>query len=117
MKEVTYYFSTGLLATLHRKKKAPWTTLPMQIRLYAIKNMKVVDIKGKAIKKFSFGTLDFNMYTIRSYGVQVQFIPWNALCPQIQSYKLSLGRTNQLRCELDKLIILSSTTTCIDFGG
>lgn len=37
----------------------------MQIGLYEIKNLKVVDTKGKAIKKFSFDTQDFNLYDPR----------------------------------------------------
>lgn len=43
-------------------KKAPWRTLPMQIGLYDIKNLKVTDTKGKAIEKFAFDTQDFNPY-------------------------------------------------------
>jgi len=31
--EFVYHLFTGLLTAFHRKKKSPWPTLPMQIRL------------------------------------------------------------------------------------
>jgi len=65
MQKVSYYLSTGLSAALHRRKKAPWLTLPMQIGLYEIKNPKVVDTEGKAIKKFAFGIRDSNPHDYR----------------------------------------------------
>lgn len=43
-------------------KKAPWQTLPMQIGLYEINNLKVTDTEGKAIEKFAFYTQEFNPY-------------------------------------------------------
>lgn len=67
MQEVVYHLSTGFLATFDEKKKAPRRTLPMQIGLYEIKNLKVADFEGRAIEKFAFNTMDFNLYD-----------PWNA---------------------------------------
>jgi len=49
MQEVSYHLSIGLSIALHRKKKTPCLTLPMQIGLYEIKNLKVVKTKGKVI--------------------------------------------------------------------
>lgn len=60
MQEVSYHLTIGLSASLHKKKKAPWPTIPMKIGLYEMKNLKVVDIEGKAIEMFSFSTRDFN---------------------------------------------------------
>jgi len=48
--------------SFHRKNKAPWPTLPSQIGLYEINNLKVMDTKGKEILNFAFGTQDFNPY-------------------------------------------------------
>ena len=36
MREVAYHISAGLIARLHRKKKAPWPSLPLRIGLYEI---------------------------------------------------------------------------------
>ena len=36
MQEVAYHISTGLLAGLHRKKKPPWSMLPLRVGLYTI---------------------------------------------------------------------------------
>lgn len=33
MQEVAYHISTGFLAALHKKKKAPWPKFPMRIGL------------------------------------------------------------------------------------
>ena len=49
MQEVVYHLSTRLAKTLHRKKIALLRMLPLQIRLYEIKNLKFVDIEGKEI--------------------------------------------------------------------
>ena len=49
MQEVSYHLATRLSATLHRKKKSPWPTLPLKIGLYEIKNLKVMDDEGKEI--------------------------------------------------------------------
>jgi len=57
MQEVTHHLSTGLSTFFCKNKKAPWPTLPMQIELYEIKNLKVVDTEGKAIENFAFGGL------------------------------------------------------------
>lgn len=62
MQEVSYHLAIGLSAALHMKKKAPWPNLPMQIGLYEIKNMKVMDTEGKVIDKFTFNSQDFNLY-------------------------------------------------------
>jgi len=60
MQEVAYHLSTRFSTALHRKIKATWPTLPMQIILYEIKNLKVMDTEGKVIEKFAFGTMEFN---------------------------------------------------------
>jgi len=61
MKKLSYYLATGLLAYLHKKKRRPWPTLPLK-GLYEIKNLKVVDVEGKEIVRFAFGTWNFNLY-------------------------------------------------------
>lgn len=52
MQEVTYHLSIGLSVGLHRKKKAPWPTLPLWIRLYKINILKDRDDEAKKIVKF-----------------------------------------------------------------
>lgn len=48
------------------KKKAPWPTLPLQIKLYEIKSLQDVDCKAKEIVRFKFHTKDINRYDPRS---------------------------------------------------
>lgn len=76
---MSYNLVTVLSAALHRMKKAPWPTLPLQIGLYEIKNFKVSNVKEKEIVKFSFGTQDFNLYDLggicKDQCVRVYF-PW-----------------------------------------
>ena len=62
MQEISYHPSTGLSATLHRRKKAPWPALLLWIRLYEIKSLKDADVEAKEILKFMFGTKAFNPY-------------------------------------------------------
>ena len=45
MQEVSYHISACLSARLHRKKKAPWPTLPLRIGLYEIQNLKHANVK------------------------------------------------------------------------
>jgi len=42
--EVAYHISTGLSARLHRRKKAPWPTLPLWVGLYEIRTLKDADV-------------------------------------------------------------------------
>ena len=51
-----------MLARLHWKKKAPWPTLPLQIELYEIWNLKHVDVETEKIKKYPFDAQSFNLY-------------------------------------------------------
>jgi len=62
MQEVSYHISIGLSAGLHKKKKAPWLTLPMQIGFYTIKSLKEPDVEVNDFKNFKFGTKSFNPY-------------------------------------------------------
>jgi len=62
MQEVSYHISIGLLVGIHMRKKAPWPTLPLRIGLYEIQSLKDVDAKVEDLKKFEFGTNDFNPY-------------------------------------------------------
>lgn len=79
MQEAAYHLSTGLSAGLHRKKKSPWTTLPLRIGLYEIKSLKDVDANAKEIVKFEFDTKDFNLYDrcgiYKNHCVKVYY-PW-----------------------------------------
>lgn len=59
MQEVMYHISTGLLARLHRRKKAPWPALPLRIGLYEIQSLKDADAEVEDLKKFDFGTKEF----------------------------------------------------------
>lgn len=61
MQEITYHISIGLLAGLHRRKKAPWPTLPFQIGLYEINSLKDVDVKADDLKRFGLDTKSFNL--------------------------------------------------------
>jgi len=58
MQEVSYHLSTGL----HKKKKGPWPTLPLLIKLYEIKSLKDADVRAKEILKFKFKTKYFILY-------------------------------------------------------
>lgn len=62
MQEVLCHLSIGLSAGLHRKKKAPWPDLPLQIGLYEIKSLKYADVEAKEIVGFEFSTKDINPY-------------------------------------------------------
>lgn len=66
MQEVAYHISIDLSGVLRRNKKAPWPTLLLQIGLYEIRNLKVVETKGKEIDKFSFGHMEYHPYDPRS---------------------------------------------------
>jgi len=46
LQEVSYHLSIGLSTALHRKKKAPWPTLPLHMGLYVINNLKFVDVEA-----------------------------------------------------------------------
>ncbi len=77
MQEVSYHLSIGLLAGLHRKKKAPWPSFPLRIGLYDIKSLKDVYVEAKEIVKFNFETKDFNLYYLhgiyKDHCVRVYF--------------------------------------------
>ena len=62
MQEVSYHISTRFSARLHKKKKAPWPTLPLWIRLYEIQNLKHAEAETEEFKRFTFGTRSFNPY-------------------------------------------------------
>lgn len=50
MEEMSYPISTGLSAKLHKKRKAPWLALLLQIRLYEIRNLKHAEAKIEEFK-------------------------------------------------------------------
>ncbi len=54
MKEVSYHILAGFSARLHRKKKEPWPTIPLQIGLYEIWNLKHAYVEREEIKKYDF---------------------------------------------------------------
>lgn len=60
MQEVTYHITTRLLTRLHRKKKAPWTALPLWIVLYEIQNLKHGEAEMEEFNSFTFNTKSFN---------------------------------------------------------
>ena len=62
MQEVAYHISIRLSATLHRKKKAPWPALPLQIGLYEIQSLKHIEAETKEFNRFTFGSRSFNTY-------------------------------------------------------
>ena len=62
MQEVAYHISTWLPKILHRRKKAPWPTLPLWIGLYGICILKDVNVEAKVFRKFGFSTKSFNLY-------------------------------------------------------
>lgn len=66
MQEVSYHLTTELSATLPKKKKAPRPTLPLQVGLYMINNLKVVYLEEKEIVIFEFDTQYFNLYDASS---------------------------------------------------
>lgn len=79
IQEVAYHISTGLLATLHMRKKTPWSTLPLRIGLYEIRTLKDANVETKDLKKFGFDTKSFNPYDphciCKNHCVKVYF-PW-----------------------------------------
>lgn len=84
MQEVSYHMSTGLSARLHRKKKAPWSTLPFWIELYEIQNLKHVEAEMEEFKRFNFGTRSFNPYDphclVKDHCARVQHPSINGAC-------------------------------------
>ena len=62
MQEAAYHILTRLSTRLHRKKKAPWPILPLQIRLYVIQSLKEADAEVVDFRKFKFGTRSFTPY-------------------------------------------------------
>ena len=62
MQEVSNHLTTGLSTGLHRRKKASWPTLSLQIGLYKIYTLKDVDSEAKDLKNFEFDTnISFHM--------------------------------------------------------
>lgn len=78
MQEMSYHLATGLSPALHKKKKAPRPTIPLQIGLNEIKRLKVAYAKAKEIVIFELDT-DFNLYDPHSI-CKVNFMrfysPW-----------------------------------------
>lgn len=76
---MSYHILTGLSARLHRKKKEPWPSLPLRIKLYDIQNLKHAEAETKEFKRFTFGTRSFNPYDlhllVKDHCVRVWF-PW-----------------------------------------
>lgn len=62
MKGDAYHISIGLLAALHRRKKAPWPTLLLRTGLYKICTFKDGDVETNDLNKFGFDTKSFNPY-------------------------------------------------------
>jgi len=62
MQEVSYYLVIVFSIGLHKKKKAPWPTLPLHIILYKIKSLKDSDVEANYIVNFELGTKEFNCY-------------------------------------------------------
>jgi len=54
MQEVAYHILTGLKARLHWKKKVPWPSLLLCIRLYKIQSFKHADFKAEKMNKYPF---------------------------------------------------------------
>lgn len=52
VQEVSYHILAGLSIRVHPKKKAPWPTLLLRIRLYEIWNFKHADVETEEIKKY-----------------------------------------------------------------
>lgn len=111
---------------LHRKKKAPWLALSLQIILYDIKSMKHADVEGKDIVNFDFGTKDFNLYDphkffkdhcTRAYFPWIDRIfNWSEENPWMYCYNASrikesinMGRTRKVALKI--ATILEATTT------
>lgn len=104
IQEVSYNISIGLSTRLHRKKKAPYPTLSLQIGLYEIWNHKHVDAKMEEFKRFNFGTRSFNPYDphwfVKDHYARVQF-PWiHGACHGAEKdpwiYCQSFSRLNEL---------------------
>lgn len=62
MHEVSYHILAGLTTRLHRKKKAPWSTLSLWIALYEIQSFKHVDVEAGQMKKYPFDLWSYNLY-------------------------------------------------------
>ena len=50
---------------MHQKKKAPWPTLPLRIRLYKIQSFKHSDVEVEQMKKYPFDLGSYNLYDLR----------------------------------------------------
>ena len=49
---------TRSIAILHRRKKAPWPALPLEIGLYKIWSLKDADVEAKHFENFECDTKD-----------------------------------------------------------
>lgn len=119
MQEVSYHISTGLSVIQHKNKEAPWPTLPLQIGLYEIQNLKHVDFKMEEFKRFSFGTRSFNPYDphclVMDQCARVHH-PWiHEACHQPKEdpwiYYYHFSRFNeQVRIDVQQLAMQKETT-------
>ena len=66
MQEVAYNILTRLSVGLHRKSKAPWPMLLMQIGLYVIGSLKEVDVEVEDFKKLN-STLEVSTRTTHMF--------------------------------------------------
>ena len=66
MHEVAYHISVGLSARLHRKKKGPWSSLSLWIRIYKIQNFKHANVEAEQMKKYPFNAWSYNLYNALS---------------------------------------------------
>lgn len=62
MQEVSYHISIGLSTRLHRRSKTPCPTIPLWIGLYEIRILEDAYVETEDLKKFGFGTKNFNLY-------------------------------------------------------
>lgn len=104
MQEVSYHISTGLSVRLHKKKKAPWPTLPLWIGLYDIQNLKDVEAETKEFKRFTFDTRSFNLYDlhclVKDHFARVQHPLIHGACHWLEEdpwrYCYHFSRINEL---------------------
>lgn len=102
MQEVSCRILTGLSAKLHRKKKAPWLTLPLWIRLYEIH--KHAYVKVEEIKEYPFEAQTYILYDshffVKDHCVRVHFRWIHEACRWLDEdpwrYCHSLSKPNEL---------------------
>lgn len=63
--DVAYQLNNGLSTQLYRRKKDPWPTLPLCVKLYELKSLKEANFEIRQLNLLHFGMMNFHIYDPR----------------------------------------------------